>query len=83
MRRRALRRNPLKKSDRRKAEPVTDVTVANHGSIFLFRLRTAEARQWVDANVADPLWFGGALACEANHAGDLAAGMINDGLNVE
>ena len=59
------------------------MTVENHGSIFLFRLHTQTAREWVDRERARTHLVGGALACEANYAGDLADGMLSDGLNLE
>ncbi len=67
----------------RKAEPTADVTVENHGSIILFRLHTQAARDWVEANVHEPIWFGNALACEPRCAHALAGGMDSEGLVVE
>lgn len=61
-----------------------DVTVENHGSVFLFRLHSDEAREWVDTYVdPDAMYFGDALAVEHGFAGQLADGMIGDGLEVE
>jgi hypothetical protein len=60
-----------------------DVNVENHGSIFLFRLNTQAARDWVAEHVPEPMWFGGALACAANYAWDLGQGMLSDGLILE
>lgn len=60
-----------------------DVYVENHGSIFLFRLNTADARTWVDEHVSDEAQFlGGALAVEHRYAYDISTGMINSGLEV-
>ena len=60
-----------------------DVKVENHGTLFLFRLLTDAARDWVEAHV-DPeaQWFGGALVVEHRYARDLAQGMLDDGLAV-
>ena len=62
---------------------MTDVTVENHGSIFLFALHTEAAREWVNDNVPeDAQYLGSKLAVEHRYAADLAAGMIRDGLEV-
>jgi hypothetical protein len=61
-----------------------DVTVENHGTIFLFRLHTDQARTWVEENVQDDAqYFGGALAVEGGYARNLAEGMLCEGLEVE
>lgn len=61
----------------------SDVVVENHGSIFLFTLRTARARRWVDQHVQeDAQWWAGRLAVEHRYAWDLAQGMAADGLRV-
>ena len=59
-----------------------DVSVENHGSIFLFRLLTVKARGWVSDNVYEPMWYGAALAVEHGYARELADGMLTDGLRV-
>lgn len=59
-----------------------DVTIEGHGSIILFHLHTATARDWVDEHVPEPLWFADALACESRFAENLAAGMAEDGLTL-
>jgi len=60
-----------------------DVTVENHGTVFLFNLLTDAARAWVEENVPDDAqYFGGALAVEPRYARDLAQGMIDDGMTV-
>ncbi len=68
---------------KRKPTVTADVTVENHGSIYLFQLHTQAARDWVAENVHEPLWFGNALACEPRCAHELAGGMDSDGLIVE
>lgn len=63
---------------------MTDVTIENHGSIFLFHLHTDAAEEWVETHVpGDAMFFGGALAVEHRYAEDLAGGMLDDGLEVE
>jgi len=60
-----------------------DVNVEKHGGLLLFRLNTAAATAWVDANVdEDAQWFGGALVAEHRYALDLAQGMLDAGLLV-
>lgn len=61
-----------------------DVIRENHGSIWLFRLQTDAAREWV-AECVDPdaQYFGNALAVEHRYVDNLTVGMIEDGLVVE
>lgn len=64
--------------------PTVDVMVRNEGSLVLFFPITEAARTWIDENVQeDAQWFGTALVVEHRYAGDLAQGMVNDGINVE
>jgi hypothetical protein len=60
-----------------------DVTVEDHGSLWLFRPVTETAKTWIDDNVEDAaLWFGGALAVEARFVQAMIEGMLADGLEV-
>ena len=62
-----------------------DTTVTNHGTLFTFELHTDAAREWVRGNIeiADYMWRGAdTFACEHRYAGDLAAGMVDAGLEV-
>lgn len=60
-----------------------DVTIDNHGSLFLFRLNTEAAKEFVEEYVAgDAQFFGGALSVEHRYAYDLAEGMVENGLTV-
>jgi hypothetical protein len=60
-----------------------DVSIENHGSLFLFRLLTPAATEFVDENVSEDAQFlGNALAVEPRCAQDLAQGMIDAGLAV-
>jgi hypothetical protein len=60
---------------------VHDFSVENHSSIFLFRMNTSAAQQWVSENVQeDAQFFGDALVVEWRYARDLAAAMSADGL---
>ena len=58
-----------------------DISIENHGTIFLFRLNTSAAAEWVSQNVQeDAQFFGDALVVEHRYARDVAAGMLADGL---
>lgn len=63
---------------------MADVEVENHGTIFLFRPMTSTAREWFDIHLVAPWtqWFGGAVAVEHRFAREIAAGMMDDGLEV-
>jgi hypothetical protein len=64
--------------------PKVDITVENHGSIFLFQPLTAAAREWIEENVvSETQWFGTALAVEHRYAWSLAQGMVADGLKLQ
>jgi hypothetical protein len=59
----------------------TDISIENHGSIFLFRMNSPAGSEWVSQNVHhDAQFFGDALAVEHRYARDLAAAMAADGL---
>ena len=58
-----------------------DFAIENHGSIFLFRMNTPAAIEWVADNVQpEAQFFGQALVVEHRHARDLARGIAADGL---
>jgi hypothetical protein len=61
-----------------------DVSVANHGSIFMIQPITQAAKEWVDENVPleDYQWLGSSFSCEHRYVEDLVAGMQGDGLVV-
>lgn len=62
---------------------MSDVSIENHGSVFLFRLNTQAASGWVADNVQpDAQFFGHALVVEPRYARELAVGMVADGLEV-
>lgn len=61
-----------------------DVTVENHGSIFLFTLHTPEAQEWWQQNCEDGLgWGDSSKVVEHRFARDIAQGLLDDGLEVE
>lgn len=62
-----------------------DVSVSNHGTLFLFTPISERAKKWVEENV--PLeswqWLGNGFSVEHRYAGNLAEGMKRDGLILE
>jgi hypothetical protein len=61
-----------------------DYAVENHGTLFLFRPLTEEARENLANNVGEEAqWFGGALVVEHRYALDLAARLRGEGWVVE
>lgn len=58
---------------------MNQISIKNHGSIFLVRAYTDEARTWLEEHT-DGQWFGGALAVEHRYIEDLAQGMADAGL---
>jgi hypothetical protein len=57
-----------------------DVSIVDGGSVFLFRLLTAQAREWVHTFVsADRLMFGDGVVVEHRFAMPLAAAMQDAG----
>jgi hypothetical protein len=61
-----------------------DVLVSPQGSIALFHILSADAERWVEDHVCgEQSWFGGALVVEHRYVGELASGMVEDGLAVE
>jgi len=62
---------------------MTDLTLQDHGSIFLLRARTRAARAWVTDNVEVQTEWAGAVVVEPRHVGALVDGAVADGLSVE
>ena len=60
-----------------------DVRIVGSGTVYLFLLKTDQAREWVEAHVSgDHQFLGNGLAVEWRFAAGLAAGMQADGLVV-
>ena len=58
-----------------------DISIGNHGTIFLFRMNTPAAAEWVSQYIQeDAQFFGDALVVEHRYAPTLAAGMSEAGL---
>jgi hypothetical protein len=65
------------------ADPPLDARVENHGSLYLVRLLTPAAEEWVDEHVNDEAqFFGKALVVEPRYVENLVEGMRGDGLNL-
>lgn len=63
---------------------MADLNIENHGSIFLLRALTDAGRVWVGDNLPeDAQTFCGGVVVEHRYIGDIAAGAIEDGLEVE
>jgi hypothetical protein len=61
----------------------SDVSIENHFTLFLFRLNTRAASDWVSENVQpDAQFLGDALVVEPRYVRELAVGMIAGGLEV-
>ena len=63
---------------------MADLSVQNHGTIFLLVPETEAGKQWLADNVASEpwQWFGPGLAVEPRQAWDLVSGAQADGLEV-
>jgi hypothetical protein len=60
-----------------------DISVENHGSIFLMRPVTPEGATWLAENIGeDAMYLGDALAVEPRYAEAIVEGMQDDGLEV-
>ncbi len=60
-----------------------DVSVANHGSLFLLYPQTEDALYWVALNLPeDVLHAGRAIVVEPRYVADIVAGLQADGLVV-
>lgn len=60
-----------------------DVTVENHGSIYLVTPHSDQGREWIEGHVSeDALWYSSGLVVEPRYVEDLIGGMEGDGLIV-
>ena len=68
-------------TETKQQEITPDISVSNHGTIFLFAANTQLGREWVYDHVpADATYWAGQLVVEHRYAYDLAQGMAADGL---
>lgn len=65
--------------------PTTDVTVTNHGSIFLFELVTPAAQAWGEEYLPGDCqtWGKHGVVVDHRYARDIASGMLSAGLVVK
>lgn len=63
---------------------MADLSISNQGSIFLLSADTPAGQAWLDEHIPDDaMTFGGAIVVEHRFIGDIAAGAVEDGLEVE
>jgi hypothetical protein len=63
---------------------MTDLTVENHGSIFLLRGESDLGREWIAEHIPeDAMTFGSAIAIEHRYIGAIVDGAVADGLEVQ
>lgn len=62
---------------------MTDLTVANHGSIFLLTPTSETGDAWIAKHIpTDALTWGSSIVVEPRFIGDIVAGATADGLTV-
>lgn len=63
---------------------MADLSIENHGSIFILRAISDDGKQWVADHIpADAqTWGRDGVVVEHRYIGDIAQGAINDGLEV-
>lgn len=61
-----------------------DVSIENHGSVFMFRIHTNGAQEWVDENVGIEgwQWLGNGFAVDPHYVDELGCAMMDAGLYV-
>jgi hypothetical protein len=64
-------------------ESAADITIENHGSIFVMQPHSPEARQWIDWHVdGEAQRWGGGVVVEPRFAPELIAAMLDYGFTV-
>lgn len=66
---------------------MTDILVANHGSIFILTALTEAGRAWFDEYILVPgnevqTWGAGGIVVEPRYVEAIIDGAVNDGLEV-
>jgi hypothetical protein len=62
---------------------MADLNIENHGSIFLVRALSDIGREWIGDNLPEEVQkVGDAVVVEHHYIQDIAAGAIEDGLEV-
>jgi len=59
-----------------------DLSVENHGSIFLLRGNTDAGREWISEHIVSALTWCGAIVVEHRFIDDIVVGASEDGLEV-
>jgi hypothetical protein len=62
---------------------MADLSITNHGSLFLLRGASEAGEAWLTENIPDARCFAGLIAVEPRYIRDIAEGAVNDGLTVE
>jgi hypothetical protein len=63
---------------------MSDLSVQNHGAIFLLRGQTEAGRDWISEHIpSDAQRWSGAIVIEHRYIDNIVAGAMNDGLEVE
>lgn len=63
---------------------MTDILVANHGSIFILTALTEAAREWFEEHIPDDAqrWGVSGIVVEPRYVEAIVNGAVNDGLEV-
>lgn len=63
---------------------MSDITVEDHGSLYLFRAETEPVTEWIKENVeTEPwMWFAGGLCVDHHSAAGLAGVLIENGFSI-
>lgn len=62
---------------------MADLSVENHGSIFLLRANTDAGITWIAEHIPDDAQTFDSVVVEHRFIADIAAGAIDDGLEVD
>lgn len=65
-------------------QPPLDISVANHGSVFLLRPTSSVGQAWLQENIIgqETQIFGNAVVCEPRYVADIVFGARGEGLVV-
>jgi len=62
---------------------MVDISVENHGSLYLLHPTTRRGQRWVDEHISDDRQeWAGAIVVEHRYIGDIVRGALADGLRV-
>lgn len=61
---------------------ITDFTVLNHGSIFIFIANNAQSRQWFDDNTDATPWGKSGYVVEHRYAHSIAQTLRDEGFSL-